>query len=146
MRSKVFILSMLLIASARVCAEPDQTLQELLARAESARIEDQPHLYTELAQHELKSADELYTAGKVDDARAAVKNLLTYSDKARDSSTQTGKRLKDTEIAMRKMAEKLRDMKRAVTFEEQGPLQAAADHLENLRTDLLSHMFGKGKK
>jgi len=129
-----------------VCAEKDQALQQLLARAASARIEDQPALYTEAAQHELKSADQLYTAGKVDDARDAVKDLLTYSDKAHDASTQSGKKLKDTEIAMRKMAEKLRDMKRAVTFEEQGPVQAAADHLESLRTDLLSHMFGKGKK
>jgi hypothetical protein len=37
-------------------------------------------------------------------------------------------------------------MKRAVAFEEQAPLQTAADHLESLRTDLLSHMFSKGKK
>jgi hypothetical protein len=44
------------------------------------------------------------------------------------------------------MAEKLRDMKRAVSFDEQGLLQTASDHLENLRTDLLSHMFTKGKK
>ncbi|MGA9040807.1 MAG: hypothetical protein WB421_09750 [Terriglobales bacterium] len=146
MRSRVFILSLLLVASAGWCAEKDPVLQQLLTRAAAARIEDQPALYTEAAQRELRSADQFYTSGNVDDAREAVKDLLTYSDKAHDASTKSGKKLKDTEIAMRKMAEKLRDIKRAVAFDEQGPLQAAADHLESLRTDLLSHMFGKGKK
>ncbi len=146
MRSRVFMLSVLLVASVGVCAEKDPVLQQLLARARSARVEDQAALYTEAARLELKSADQWYTSGNVDDARSAVKDLLTDSDRAHDASTQSGKRLKDTEIAMRKMAEKLRDMKRAVAFEEQAPLQAAADHLESLRTDLLAHMFGKGKK
>jgi hypothetical protein len=43
------------------------------------------------------------------------------------------------------MAAKLRDIKRSLNFDDQAPVQAAADRLENLRTDLLSHMFGKGK-
>jgi hypothetical protein len=146
MRPKVLILGMFLIAAVGVRAEQDQALTQLLARAASARIEEQPGLYTEAARLELKAADRLYTAGNADDARAAVRDLVTYSDKAHDASTRSGKRLKDTEIAMRKMAEKLRDIKRTVTFEEQAPLQMAADHLESLRTDLLSHMFSKGKK
>jgi hypothetical protein len=146
MRFRVAILGMVLASSFGVCSEQDPALQQLVVRAESARIEDQPALYTEAARRELSSADKLYIAGRVDDARTAVQDLVTYSDKAHDASTHSGKRLKDTEIALRKMAEKLRDMKRAVSFEEQGPLQGASDHLENLRTDLLTHMFSKGKK
>jgi hypothetical protein len=146
MRFRVIIPGLLLIASVGVRAEQDQALQQLVARAASARIEDQPALYTDAAQHALKDADQWYTSGNVDDAHTAVKDLLDYSDKASDASARSGKKLKDTEIAMRKMAAKLRDMKRAVSFEEQGPLQAAADHLESLRTELLAHMFGKGKK
>jgi hypothetical protein len=42
------------------------------------------------------------------------------------------------------MAAKLRDIKRTVNFDDQEPLQAAADRMESLRTDLLTHMF-KGK-
>jgi hypothetical protein len=146
MFSRVFIFSLLLVASVGVCAEQNEALKQLLARAESARTEDQPALYIEAARIELKLADQFYTAGNADDARAAVKDLVAYADKAHDASTHSGKRLKDTEIAMRKIAEKLRDVKRTVAFEEQAPLQAAVDHLEGLRTDLLSHMFGKGKK
>jgi hypothetical protein len=146
MFSRVLIFSLLLIASIGVCAERDEALKHLLTRAEAARIEDQPALYTEAARIELRSADQLYTAGNADEAQSAVKDLVAYADKAHDASTKSGKRLKDTEIAMRKMAEKLRDVKRTVAFEEQASLQAAVDHLEGLRTDLLSRMFPKGKR
>jgi len=102
-------------------------------------------LCVEIAERQLKSADELYTAGKVDDARTALQDVVTYSEKAHDAAIQSGKKVKNTEIAFRKMAAKLRDIKRSVNFDDQAPVQAAADRLESLRTDLLSHMFGKGK-
>ena len=115
-----------------------------MARCESAKVEDRPALCVEIAERQLKSADELYTAGKVDEARSALKDVVTYSEKAHDAAIQTGKRVKNTEIEFRKMAAKLRDIKRTVNFDDQEPLQAAADRLESLRTDLLTHMF-KGK-
>jgi hypothetical protein len=126
-------------------ASKQTPLQELMARAEAARLEDRPALDMEIAGHQLKAADELYTAGKVEDAQTALKDVVTYSEKAHDAAIQSGKRLKNTEIDFRKMAAKLRDIKRSLNFDDQAPVQAAADRLENLRTDLLSHMFGKGK-
>jgi polyhydroxyalkanoate synthesis regulator phasin len=102
-------------------------------------------LCVEIAERQLKSVDELYTAGKVDDARTALKDVVTYSEKAHDAAMQSGKKVKNTEIAFRKMATKLRDIKRSLNFDDQAPVQAAADRLEALRTDLLSHMFGKSK-
>jgi len=144
MRFQITI-AVLLAASFAAFAYKQETLQELIARAEAARAEDRPGLYIEIAERQLKSADELYTAGKVDDARAAVNDVVTYSEKAHDAAIQSGKKLKSMEIAFRKMAARLRDIKRSLNFEDQAPVQAAADRLENLRTDLLSHMFGKGK-
>jgi polyhydroxyalkanoate synthesis regulator phasin len=145
MRLPITIAAVLLATSFLAFAYKVETLQELIARAGSARLEDQPALYVDIAERQLKSADELYTGGKVDDARAAVQDVVTYSEKAHDASIQSGKRLKNTEIDFRKMAAKLRDIKRSLNFDDQAPVQAAADRLENLRTDLLSHMFGKGK-
>jgi len=74
------------------------------------------------------------------------KQLVGYSGKASDAASQIGKKLKDTEIALRKMAQKLRDLKRGLPYEDQGPVQAAADRLEQMRTELLSRMFGKKGK
>jgi hypothetical protein len=88
----------------------------------------------------------LYNAGKVDEARAAVNDAVDYSDKAYDAATSCGKKLKQTEIGVRKMAVRLRDIKRTLVFEDQAPVQAAIDHLEGLRTSLLAQMFGKKKE
>jgi polyhydroxyalkanoate synthesis regulator phasin len=145
MRPQITIVAVLLATSFLALAYRQETLQELIARADSARVEDQPALYVDIAERQLKSADDLYTAGKVEEARAAVQDVVTYSEKAHDAAIQSGKKLKNTEIAFRKMAAKLRDIKRSLNFDDQPPVDAAADRLENLRTELLSHMFGKGK-
>jgi polyhydroxyalkanoate synthesis regulator phasin len=126
-------------------ASKEETLQELLARAESARPEDRPGPYVEAAERQLKAADNLYEAGKSEEAKAAVNDVATYSQKAQEAALQSGKRLKQTEIALRKMAARLRDIKRTLSFEDQAPVQAAADQLENLRTDLQKRMFSKNK-
>jgi hypothetical protein len=145
MRSSWLIIVAGVVLTATTLAAKEQTLQELIARAKAAPLKDQPSLCIEIAERQLKSADELYNAGKVDDARAAVADVVVYSEKAHDAAIQSGKRLKGTEMASRKMSHKLRDLKRTLNFEDQAPVQAAADRLENLAQDLLNHMFGKGK-
>ena len=133
-----------LLVTCLAFAAKQETLQELMTRCDSAKVEDRPALCAEIAERQLKSADELYTAGKVDEARSALKDVVTFSEKAHDAAIQSGKRVKNTEIEFRKMAAKLRDIKRTVNFDDQDPIQAAADRLEALRTELLTHMF-KGK-
>jgi len=145
MRVHTTIAAVLLATTLLAFAYKTESLQDLIARAASARVEDRPALCVEIAERQLKSADELYTAGKVDDARSAVHDVVTYSEKAHDAAIQSGKRVKNTEIEFRKMAAKLRDIKRSLNFDDQAPVETAADRLESLRTDLLSHMFGKGK-
>lgn len=141
----VFLIA-LLVASFATWALKDETLEELMARADRANIEDRPALCIEVAQRQLKSADELYRAGDTNKAKAAINEVVAYSQEAHDASAQTGKRLKNTEIALRKMAEKLRDIKSTLNYADQAPVQAAANKLEAMRTDLLSRMFGKERK
>jgi hypothetical protein len=145
MRLRILIAAVLLATSLLMFASKQESLQDLITRADAAKVEDRPALYVEVAERQLKSADELFTAGKVENAQAAVTDVVTYSEKAHDAAIQSGKKLKNTEIDFRKMAAKLRDIKRTLNFDDQAPVQAAADRLESLRTDLLSHMFGKGK-
>ncbi|HZR56804.1 MAG TPA: hypothetical protein VFA74_08015 [Terriglobales bacterium] len=146
MRTWIVILPVIVILSALGFAGKDQSLDQLIARAQSARIQDQPGLYIDLAERELKSADQLYIAGKPDEAHTAVTDLVSFADKAHDAAKTSGKKIKNSEIALRKMALKLRDIERTQSADEQDALQKAANHLEDLRTDLLSNMFGKGAK
>ena len=68
---------------------------------------------------------------------------MTYSDRASNAASHARSKIKNTEIAIRKMAAKLRDIKRGLAFEDQPPVQAAADHWRRLRSGLLSRMFAK---
>ena len=143
MRIRIIIPALLAI-SIIAFASRAETLQELIARADAAKPADRPALYVEVAERQLESADKLYTAGKVDDAQTAVRDVVAYSEKAHDAVIQWDKKIKGVEISLRKMAARLRDIQRTVNFDDQAPVQAAASRLESLRTDLLTHMF-KGK-
>jgi hypothetical protein len=127
-------------------AAKDATVEELKARLESARAEDRPELCIQIARDQLRSADALYKDGNVAQAAADVDDVAAYSEKARDAATQTKKHLKNVEIDVRKMAEKLRDIKRTLAFEDQLPVERAIRRLEDVRTALLQEMFAKDKK
>jgi hypothetical protein len=122
------------------------TTEQLLERAKVASVDRQAPLYIKAAEQELKTLNGLYDEGKVEEAQNVIKNIVTYSDQACDSAQKSRKHVKETEIHLRKMAQRLRDLKRGLNFEDQAPVQSATDHLENLRTDLLAVMFSKEKK
>jgi len=138
--------AVLLAVSLVVFASTEETLQGLIARAEAAPLRDRAVLYVEIAARQLKSAGALYDAGKAEQARIAVQDVITYSSKAHDAAIKSDRKVKNTELAMRSMARHLRDMKHTLNYEDQPPVQAAVDRLETLADDLLSHMFGKGKR
>jgi ketosteroid isomerase-like protein len=119
----------------------EQSLQELKAQFESARPDDRPQLGVRIAQMQLRNADRLYGDGHVEQAQVTVEDIATVCEKARDAATQTNKHLKNTEIDVRKIADKLRDIKRTVAFDDQPPLDQAIRRLEDVRTTLLKKMF-----
>ena len=137
----------LIVFTLVVCAAAkDETIDELKASFESARPEDRTELAIRIAQHQLRNADKLYGEGNIEQGRAAVDDIVTYSEKARDAATQSKKHLKNIEIDARKMAEKLRDIKRTLAFEDQPPIEQAIRRLEDIRTALLQEMFTKDNK
>lgn len=115
-------------------------------RFENAHLDERPQLGIRIAFVQLHNADIFYRDGKVEEAVAAVGDIVSYSEKATDAATQTKKRLKNVEIDLRKIAEKLRDIKRTLAFEDQPPVEQAVRRLEDLRTALLKEMFGDDKK
>jgi hypothetical protein len=139
------ILAICLALTAVSFAAKEPSIEELISRANAAPPKEQAGLYIEIAERQLKSADELYVAGKVEDARKSVAGVVTYSEKAHDAAIQSGKKLKSVEMAVRKMSHKLNDVKRTLNFEDQAPVAEASDQLEELADDLLTYMFGKTK-
>jgi hypothetical protein len=123
-----------------------ETVAQLVDRAKAAPVDHQPGIYIRAAEQELKVVNQLYIDGKADEAAAGLNDVVAYSDYASDTATKSRKHVKNVEIDLRRMVERLRDVKRTLNFEDQPPVQTAMDHLENLRTNLLGLMFGKERK
>jgi len=144
---RLLVFTVLLFALAASCrAAKDETVDQLKTRFESARPEDRAELGMRIAQLQLRNADALYNKGNADLARVAVEDVATYAEKARDAAEQTQKHLKNVEIDARKMADKLRDIKRTLSVDDQPAVEQAIRRLEDVRTTLLKAMFAKKEK
>ena len=120
----------------------DETLEQLIARAEAARPDQQSDLFVEVAERELKSANDAYKASQWEQFRGALQGIVKYSDSAHSAAMHSNKRLKHTEIKIRAISNKLRDLKLSVDVDDQPGVQVAIDRLEGFRTELLHSMFG----
>jgi hypothetical protein len=122
------------------------TLEELKARVQHAKPDERTNLCIQIAERQVEAADKLYTDGKVEEGETAIREVVSYAKQASETAGETGHRLKNTEIAMRKMSHRLTDIKRTLPFEDQASVQSAVDTLDRIRTDLLSRMFGRKPK
>ncbi len=143
---KWLILGITVVMGATSAFTKELSLEELKARVQHAKPDERTNLCIQIAERQVEAFDKLYTDGKTTEAEAALHDVVSYSQQASESAGQTGHRLKNTEIAMRKMSHRLTDIKRALPFEEQPSVQSAVDTLDKIRTDLLSRMFGKNPK
>jgi hypothetical protein len=121
-------------------------LEELKARAQNAKPEDKPNLCVQIAERQIENANKLYSEGKDEEALAAIRDVTSYSEQAGKAAGETGKRLKNTEIALRRMSHRLSDLKRTLPYDSQAAAQEAVERLDKIRTELLNHMFGKNPK
>lgn len=143
MRMRVWALVFGLLAAAVFSfARKEETLEQLIARANEARPDQQPDLYMEVAERELKFAVEANKAGQSEALRSALQQIVKYSDSAHTLAMHSDKRLKRTEIKLRAISAKLRDLRGNAEVDDQAPVQAAIDQVEAFRTDLLHAMFG----
>ncbi|MFZ0477990.1 MAG: hypothetical protein WAL71_02485 [Terriglobales bacterium] len=145
---RVAQLLFLVTLAAACCAASEENVEALKARLPSASTEDRAEISIRIAQIQLRAADKVYNEGRVSEGQAAVEDIVSYSEKARDAAIESKQHLKTVEIDVRKIAEKLRDIKRTLAFEDQAPVDQAIRRLEDARTALLKEMFSdkKGKK
>lgn len=142
---RIAIISFLFLACSLLAGAKDKSVLELAHEAQAAPIKEQPRLYIDIARTQLDLADKAYSAGNPESAKVAVDDVVEYSGKATDASLQSGNKLKDTEIRIRKMSDKLRDIKRNLNVEDQPEVQGAMNKLEEMRSKLLGKMFEKKK-
>ena len=131
----VFLLTSMALAAT-------ESLPDLKARADAAHGGEQAKLCLEYAHRLLEDANVLFTNGDVDKAQGEVAEVVEYSRKAADAASTSGKHLKQTEIDLRKLSNRLHDIAATLAVEDRPPLLKAVDDIEQIRADLLIRMFG----
>ena len=119
-----------------------ETLPELKARADAAHGGERAALSLEYARRELEEANNLYIQGDVERAEAAIQEVLTYSGQGAAAASASGKRLKQTEIELRKIEHRMHDISESLNIDDRPPVEKGVQQLEQLRAGLLARMFG----
>jgi len=115
---------------------------ELKARADNSHGGEEAKLCIEYAHAELEYANDLFIKGQVDEAQAAVKSVMEYVRKGSDAARSSGKRLKQTEIELRKLQKRMKDIGESLNLDDRPPVLKSVDEIEQVRAGLLTAMFG----
>ena len=142
MNKVLTILFFVLSASLFGLARQEDTVPQLMAKADAASAGQQADLCMEVAEREVKVAVEAFKTNKIDEGRDSLQQIVKYADKGHSAAMQSGKRLKHTEIKLRQVALRLRDLKSNLEVDDQPLAQATVDKLEDFRTEILKSMFG----
>ncbi len=142
MRTNIVVLS-IVIALCGMLVAAERPLEELRAEAAKAEKKEKTNLYVSVAQRQLKLVEDFYGSGDSEKGQAAVNQLATDCADAASASVASRTRMKHTEIALRKIGEKLEDIRRNAAFDDRAPIKEAADRIEKARSSLLDAMFAK---
>jgi hypothetical protein len=142
MRAHVSCAAVVLILSSLLFASSDPA-EQLKTRADKAHGGDQAKLCLEYARVELETSNALFTDGQVDKGQAAIGEVVDYSRKGADAAAASGKQLKETEIKLRKLGERMHDIGQSLAFEDRPLVKEALDKLEHIRADLIVKMWGQ---
>ena len=136
------ILALVVVLAGVVLADTE-SVDSLKAQVDRASPKDQVELCTKIAERQLDVLGKAYNDGNVQQARAVLADVVAYGVRASEQSAQTGKRMKQTEISMRKISARLEGIRKSLDLDERGPVGDAINKLETARTELLNRMFRK---
>lgn len=136
------VLTILLLTSALHAGEKP-SVEQLQHKIESAHGGKKAELLLQLSHDQVEQVDSLYHDGNVDKAFSLLKEGCANADQATSTSLDSGKRLKDTEIDLRKLSERLQAIRQEASFEDRKPFDVCIQNIEQDRSKLLDRMFRK---
>ncbi|MGI9102285.1 MAG: hypothetical protein ACR2IF_07545 [Terriglobales bacterium] len=133
----------LLLISALAFADKNESVDALKARLNTTSGGDHVVLCTKIAERQLDTLDKAYNDGDLRNAQAALSDVVTYGVRAAQVSRETGKKMKHTEIAMRRINIRLEAIRRSLSVDDRPAVTTAIQKLETARAELLNQMFKK---
>jgi hypothetical protein len=141
MRRTYSILVVLLLAAPLLA----QTVEQLKAEADRAGS-NQAKASAEVAEQLVPMADKQFSEGQSVIGHQTVEEILKYATQARDLAVKNRKKMKETEIHLRRCRYALENMRRTLAAEDRPPVEAVEKKLEQFGEDILEAMFAPPKK
>jgi hypothetical protein len=141
---KLASMLILLLLSLAAPAE-DKTLEQLKAQADRAE-DDQAKLCAQLAERLVSLADKQFNDGESVKGHATVQEILEYATRAHDLAIKNRKKMKETEIHLRRCRRALENMRRTLAAEDRPQVEAVEKKLEQFGQEILEAMFAPPKK
>ena len=141
MRRTYSILVMFLLAASLLA----QTFEQLKAEA-GREGSNQAKASAEVAEQLVPVADKQFSEGQSVTGHQTVEEILKYATQARDLAIKNRKKMKETEIHLRRCRHALENMRRTLAAEDRPPVQAVEKKLEQFGEDILEAMFAPPKK
>jgi len=135
---------LLLLCFTLAALADDKNLDQLKAEAERPGA-DQAKQCAEVAERLVPVADKLFTDGESVKGHATVQEILEYGKRARKLAIAGRKKMKDTEIHLRRCRRALENMRRTLAAEDRPAVEAVEKQLEQFGEDILEAMFSPPK-
>jgi hypothetical protein len=140
-RLVVVLAFFLLMTGVRLFAG-EEPLQKLIARAEAGG-DKQAELYVDVARRYAEQANQHLGSGDFMKTRDDIQSVLSYAEKARATVGRSEGRIKQTELKMHKLQRRLEELARSADVDDRPPITDAAEHVQELRSELLDLLFRK---
>lgn len=146
MRALPRIWMVLLLAPVACAALADEPLEQLKAKAATSSGGEQGVLYAQVAREEVELANQHFTEGNIEQGHAAVREAVAYAEKAGKAARSSKKKMKQTEMSLRRTARRLSDIGKTLALDDRPAVEQAVKELEHIQDQLLDAMFGEGKR
>lgn len=115
---------------------------DLQQKADQANGADCAHLNMQAARHTVEDAKRLFESGDIKSAHNAVDLSLRYVGRSVDCSLQGSKKEKATEIDLRRLIDRMKEVVHTLDSDERPQLSRSLSELEDQRDRLLQAIFG----
>jgi hypothetical protein len=139
--SCLFLTLLPTLASGYPSPGPEQKISDLESRAEKAQPQEQCYLFAELVSQMSDVVDAQLAAGEPEKAAASLSKMENYATRIHAGLSPHDKKLKETEILIRRTARRVDGMFHQASLEQQEVLHRTLTKLNALQSELMMTVF-----
>jgi hypothetical protein len=140
------LFSILVILLASLSLQAQLTIDQLRARMQQSSGGNKAKFAMQIAAMRVEQASTEFNAGQSDKGHDLIREATELVRVAGDASLEANKKVKDTEISVRKLERRLQEIHRSVSFDDQDEIDESLKMISVVRNQLLDRMFSLDKE